>query len=309
MLRTARTVLAITISISLMVWVLSGSRLSEFLVVAATADPRLLLLALSLHGIGLLLSAMRWATLLKIQKIHFSFRATVLLYWIGCFFNSFLPTSVGGDVVRSYLASKHNGKIMDTAISVVAERVAGVAALMILFSMGVIWLQFFSAEESLWKFAGLSSAGCIGVGCVASAGKSLWKAALARANLREKFSRIGAVLVTYQSHKRKLWRILILSLLLQINVIVYYHIIAAALGIQLSFFYFCLFIPPILILTMLPVSVGGVGVREAAFLFFFVPLGIAPAEIISLSLWSYVLALLANLSGGLVYCFYQPASR
>ena len=305
----ARTVLAITISIGLMVWVLSGTRLSEFLVVAATADPRMLLLALSLHSIGLLLSAMRWATLLKIQKIHFSFKATVLLYWIGCFFNSFLPTSVGGDVVRSYLASKHNGKIMDTAISVIAERVAGVAALMILFSMGVIWLQFFSAEESLWRFAGLSSAGFIGVGCVASARKTLWEAALARTNLREQFRRIGAVLVTYKSHKRKLWRTLILSLLLQINVIVYYYIIAAALGIQLSFFYFCLFIPPILILTMLPVSVGGVGVREAAFLFFFVPLGIMPAEIISLSLWSYLLSLLANLSGGLVYCFYQPASR
>jgi hypothetical protein len=100
-----------------------------------------------------------------------------------------------------------------------------------------------------------------------------------------------------------------LSFLLQINVIVYYYVIAAALGIQLSVFYFCLFIPPILILTMLPVSVGGVGVREAAFLFFLIPLGITPAEIVSLSLWSYILALLANLSGGLVYCFYQPASR
>jgi glycosyltransferase 2 family protein len=309
MIRIARTVFAITISIGLMVWVLSGSRLSEFLVVAATTDPRLLLLALSLHGIGLLLSAMRWATLLKIQSIDFSFRATVLLYWIGCFFNSFLPTSVGGDVVRSYLASKHNGKIMDTAISVIAERVAGVAALMILFSMGVIWLQFFSAEESLWKFAGFSSAGFIGVGCVSSARKALWDTALVRTELREKFNRIGAVLLTYKLHKRKLWRILILSVLLQINVIVYYYIIAAALGIQLSVFYFCLFIPPIIILTMLPISVGGVGVREAAFLFFFVPLGITPAEIVSLSLWSYILALLANLSGGLVYCFYQPASR
>jgi uncharacterized membrane protein YbhN (UPF0104 family) len=304
-----RTLLAITISIGLMIWVLSGNRLSEFLLVAATADPRLLLLALSLHGIGLLLSAMRWATLLKIQEIHFSFRVTVLLYWIGCFFNSFLPTSVGGDVVRSYLASKHNGKIMDTAISVIAERVAGVAALMLLFSLGVIWAQFFSAGEPLWKFAGLSSAGFIGMGCLSNRRKTVGKTVSAGMALRKKFRRIGAVLSAYRSHRRKLCRILILSLLLQVNVIVYYYLIAAALDIRLSFFYFCLFIPPILILTMLPVSFGGVGVRETAFLFFFARLGVTPAEIISLSLWSYVLALLANLSGGVAYCFYRPTSR
>lgn len=309
MARTALTVVNIAVSIGLIAWVLSGLSLSELVIAATTANAGLLVLALSLHGTGLLLSAMRWATLLNIQKIDFSFKATVLLYWVGCFFNAFLPTSVGGDVVRSYLASKHNGKIMDTAISVIAERVAGVAALMILFSIGVIWLHFFGAEQSFWKLAGLSSAGFIGAGCVSSGRKALWETALARTELREKLRRIGAVLLTYKSHKRKLWRILILSLLLQINVIVYYYIIAAALGIQLSFFYFCLFIPPILILTMLPVSVGGVGVREAAFLFFFVPLGITPAEIVSLSLWSYILALLFNLSGGLVYCFYQPASR
>lgn len=309
MARTALIVVNIAVSIGLIGWVLSGLSLSELVIVATTANAGLLVLALSLHGTGLLLSSMRWATLLNMQKLEVSLKAAVLLNWIACFFNAVLPTSIGGDVARSYLASKQNGKSMDTAISVIFERLVGMAALMILFGIGVIWLHFFSAERSLWKLAGLSSAGFISAGCVSSAHKALWETALARTELRKKFRRIGAVLLTYKSHKRKLWWILILSFLLQINVIVYYYVIAAALGIQLSFFYFCLFIPPILVLTMLPVSVGGVGVREAAFLFFFVPLGITPAEIVSLSLWSYILTLLANLSGGLVYCFYQPASR
>jgi len=309
MARTALTVVNIAVSIGLIVWVLSGLSLSDLVTVATTANATLLVLALSLHGTGLMLSSVRWATLLKMQNLEVSLRAAVLLTWIACFFNAVLPTSIGGDVVRSYLASKQNGKVMETAISVIFERLAGMAALLILFGIGVIWLYYFSAEQSLWKLAGLSSAGFISAGCVSSARKALWQTALAGTELREKFGRIGAVLIAYKSHKRKLWRILILSLMLQINVIVYYYIIAAALGIQLSFFYFCLFIPPIVILTMLPVSVGGVGVREAAFLFFLAPLGIAPAEIVSLSLWSYILALLANLSGGLVYCFYQPVSR
>jgi hypothetical protein len=307
--RTALTVANIAVSIGLIAWVFSGISLSKLLVVAATADTGLLLLALSLHGTGLLLSAMRWATLLNIQKIDFSFKATVLLYWIGCFFNAFLPTSVGGDVVRSYLASKQNGKIIDTAISVIFERLAGVAALLIIFGVGAIWLHLSTGEGPLWKIACLSSATFIGAGSIASARKALLESTLARPEWRDRVQRIADVILKYKSHKRKLWWILIISLLLQINVIVYYSVIAAALDIRLSFFYFCLLIPPILILTMLPVSFGGVGLRETAFLFFFAPLGITSAEILSLSLWSYVLALLANLSGGVVYCFYQPTSR
>jgi hypothetical protein len=58
----------------------------------------------------------------------------------------------------------------------------------------------------------------------------------------------------------------------------------------------------------LPLSFGGVGIREAAFLFFFLPLGNAsPAEILSLSMSSYLLALMAGLLGGLIYCFKRPS--
>ena len=309
MSRAAVTLVNGAVSIGLIGWVLSGLSVSELVASAAKAHAGFLLLALSLHGTGLLLSAMRWLTLLNIQKLESSFKAAVLLYWIGCFFNAVLPTGVGGDIVRSYLASKQNGKVMDTAVSVIFERMAGVAALIIIFGIGVVWLHFFSPEGSTWKIAGLGSAGFIGFGCVSSARKALWQDAFVTRTWREKFHRIGGVLRTYQSHKRKLWRILILSLLLQTNVIVYYYMIAAALDFELSFFYFCIFIPPVVILTMLPVSVGGIGVREAAFLFFFVPLGMAPAEVVALSLWSYFLALIASLGGGLVYCFYRPASR
>jgi glycosyltransferase 2 family protein len=309
MSRAAVTIVHGAVSIGLIGWVLSGLSPSELIDRATKADAALLALAFSLHGTGLLLSALRWLTLLNIQKLQCSFKAAVLLYWIGCFFNTVLPTGLGGDVVRSYLASKQNGKFVDTAMSVIVERVAGVAALMVVFGVGVIWLRFFSAESSMWNLFHVSSAALVGFGCVLSTRKPVWQIASARLQLRDKFERIGHVLWTYRFDKRKLWPILLLSLLLQMNVIVYYYIIAAALELHLSFFHFCLFIPPILMLTMLPISVGGIGVREAAFLFFFARLGITPAEIVALSLWSYFLALVANLGGGFVYCLYRPASR
>jgi uncharacterized membrane protein YbhN (UPF0104 family) len=236
MSRAAVTFVNGAVSIALIGWVLSGLTLSELLASATKAHAGLLALALSLHGTGLLLSATRWLTFLNIQKLETSFKAAILLYWIGCFFNAVLPTGLGGDVVRSYLAFKQNGKAVDTAVSVIFERVAGVAALIIIFGVTVVWLHFFSAGSSMWKIAGLGSAGMIGAGWVSIAGKARWKTALARFAGREKFHRIGSVLRTYKSHKRQLWRILILSLLLQINVIVYYYIIAAALDLQLSFF-------------------------------------------------------------------------
>jgi uncharacterized protein (TIRG00374 family) len=305
MARPALTILNICVSVGLTAWALSGFDPADLLRVATTAHWSLLLVALSLHGTGLVLSALRWTVLLEIQKLQYSFRAAVLLYWIGCFFNAVLPTGVGGDVVRSYLAGKQNGRIMDTALSVILERAAGLTALAILFGVGIVWLRFFSGLESLWAYAGFGTAGLL---CTVSVPQHrlVFRRLLARLNIHRKLPRVRAILLKHRSEKLKLLWILVLSFLLQVNVVLYYYIIAEALGIHLSFFHFCLLIPPIIVLTMLPVSIGGLGVRETSFLFFFAPLGITGPHILSLSLWSYVLSLIANLSGGLVYWFYRP---
>jgi uncharacterized membrane protein YbhN (UPF0104 family) len=305
---SAVTLGKMVVSVAVVTWVLSRINLAELLTVMGKAHIGLLVLAFSLHGVGLLLSAKRWEILLSIEKIDLSFKAIVLTYWIGSFFNSFLPGSVGGDVVRSYLVSRDHGKLMQTVITVIFERVAGVVALLAIFGIGVIWL-YMSPDVALGGVLPAGGALFYGGHMIVSARRTEWTPGNPKARWGVKFDNLCKSIFSYGAHKRELCSIFFLSILLQINVIIYYSVVAAALDIHLAFVYFCLLIPPVLIVTMLPISFGGLGVREAAFLFFFSALGTTSAEILSLSLWSYMLALLANLSGGLVYSFHRPSYR
>ncbi|MCK4822914.1 flippase-like domain-containing protein, partial [bacterium] len=65
--------------------------------------------------------------------------------------------------------------------------------------------------------------------------------------------------------------------------------------------YFFLFVPIISVLTMLPISLNGIGIREGAFVFFFTKVGISSAQALSMSILTYTIVLLASLIGGLIY--------
>jgi uncharacterized membrane protein YbhN (UPF0104 family) len=298
----------IAVSLAVITWVLSRIDSSDLLMIMGKADVGLLLLAFLTHGIGFLLSAMRWGILLRIENINVSLKVTVLTCWIGSFFNTFLPSTVGGDVFRTYHVSKQSGKLWETAITVIFERLAGVVALAAIGSLAFTWLYVSPAELSLWK--------ALAIGGIIHWGNHIIPVADKTPRVTKipvcGWQLIGTLkqsVLRYRNRRREVSWIFLFSLLLQLNVIGHYSLVAAALDIQLPFIYFCLLIPPILILTMLPISVGGLGVREVAFLFFFVPHGVTSVEILSISLLSYMLSLLASLSGGLVGSFYNAPSQ
>jgi len=296
----------IAVSLGLIGLILTRIDLSELLSSLGDVRTGLLALAFSLHSIGLLLSAARWHILLGIQRIDFSFRDTLLIYWIGSFFNAFLPTSMGGDVVKGYIASKRDGRMIEVYSTIILERGAGVLVLIAIAGLGFIWLHGISFGTSLLTLALLVTGILLLGGMWIRKGRwGLSESKIGEGGANGWIWRAWRSILRYGQYKRKLCWILLLSLLLQINVVLYYFLIASALEIELSFFYFCLYIPPILILTMLPVSIGGIGVRETAFLLFFGSLGLTLTKVISLSLWSYFLALLANLGGGVIYSFYR----
>src|SRR5260221_14501919 len=90
----------IALSIGLLAWILSNAGLAQSADVARRADLRLYALALSAAFAGILVRSLRWRWLLKAVGAQVPFRHVVYLYFIGSFFNTFLPTGFGGDVVR-----------------------------------------------------------------------------------------------------------------------------------------------------------------------------------------------------------------
>ena len=91
------------------------------------------------------------------------------------------------------------------------------------------------------------------------------------------------------------------AVLIQFSRIFYIFFMSLALGINIPFIHFCVFLPIIMLLLMLPISVGGIGVQEAAFIYFFVPLGMGKEEAVSLSLLCYTAVILWLLVGWVIY--------
>jgi len=92
-----------------------------------SANILLILLSASTHIFGIWISAVRWKILLKTQKINLSISYLNSSLLIGFFFNNFLPTSIGGDVFRTYDISKKANIPMETSASIIIiERFSGV---------------------------------------------------------------------------------------------------------------------------------------------------------------------------------------
>src|SRR4051812_18183694 len=99
---------------------------------ARNANPLLLILSVSFFWITFVITSFRWHQLLKAMQIHLTLARTFVLNMVGAFYNTFMPGSTGGDVLKAYYASKQTEFRTRAVISVIVDRVIGLIALVIL---------------------------------------------------------------------------------------------------------------------------------------------------------------------------------
>ncbi len=122
---------------------------SEWLSIIKSADISGLLLALFLVVFSVVVSALKWQILLNCLDVQVPIRKLTISYFIGLFFNNFLPTNIGGDVVRIYDIGKHTGKKTEAAASVIVERILAGFALGLTALFAVI-ISFDRSKSFLW---------------------------------------------------------------------------------------------------------------------------------------------------------------
>ena len=91
-----------------------------------------LMLAILCFCIGLCLIGFRWWVFMRAQKIYVPLLLAIKLTFLGQFFTNFMPSAVGGDLLRAWYISKHTDKRLQAAIGVAADRLMGLAGTMIL---------------------------------------------------------------------------------------------------------------------------------------------------------------------------------
>lgn len=274
----------LSVSIILMAWVLlyqvDYTKLFDLL---KRIDIWLLLLAFILHFPGYIFSALRWQKLLESQHVHVKLLALLDSYIIGSFFNVFMPTRVGGDIFRVNDLRQASKSFSKSASFIFVERFLGMSILLF-FALCVSLIRLPIAKKIPIIWFGLT-VGILGLSAIIVSIFSKLPEKIIRfipkQKLRDKVLYEWATFRTSVgfliSHKEILAWGLWYSLLLQLNVVIYFWITGEALGFDISLLDYFFLIPVQLVILMLP-TINGIGLREVSSIVLFGFYGIMATE-------------------------------
>ncbi len=253
-------------------------------------------------SVQLLLGGLRWHAILVTLGANPSLRESVRLYYISAFFNSYLWGAVGGDVLRAWLTYRRELSAKTAINSVVLDRVAAVAAVAILVLVSApIFLARAGNTLLMYVPLVLAAAGLIVIAMAANLRR------LPIAWLGTKFMRflhsLGASVQQVLLSPKAALPVLGFALAAQIALGVATFAMAVSLGINVSMLTCIVLMQPVALLTNLPISVGGWGVRETAVVLFFGLIGVPSSAALVLSLQLSLLAFVVVLPGGILWLF------
>ena len=295
------------ISIALIWYLLSITEFSAVYASLRSATPFWLLLSFITLLIGKILTSYRWQVLLKAQDIVIPLRFLIASVFVGQFFNSFLPTTVGGDAMRAYDTASQSKESTKSVISVFADRLIGVFALVILALFALI-VGYLSGQDVsfyvipvllVFFLCSLAILMIINARLVGILDRVLQYLRLPKiaTKLDEAYQSIHIL----KDEPRILLIAFLVSLLLQVNVILFYYFIGVSLDLGVSLLYFSMIVPVALVVLLVPFSINGIGIREGIFVYLLTELGVQTRDAIALSWISFGLMLTQGLIGGIIF--------
>jgi glycosyltransferase 2 family protein len=301
-------VVRVVISLGVLAFVLLTIGLERIAHSLAGARPGPLLLAFGLYVTGICVRAVRWRVLLTALGLRIPLARVVYLYFVGNFFNTFLPTGFGGDAVRVLeLAQEAQGtSILGT---VVVDRLTG---LLVLFVMALVALPF---TLDLLPFNVWLSIGAVALAGLLAGALVLQGGLLRRLGswLPGPLSLTGqrAVARAYSAVTACGWRAvgkaLFVSLIFNSLLVLQDYSAAQAVGIDVGLVFYFVFVPVYSLALMAPITVGGLGVREGLAVLLFAQIGVDEALAVAFSLVVYAVGRVTGLIGGLLYLLHSLA--
>ncbi len=287
-------ILKVSISLVLLYIVLSKTGLQTVLSILKNINPLYFILAVLLYLVSQFVSTLRWKLLLPNSigtKKLFS------LYMIGAFFNMLLPGLVGGDVVKGFYLYQATGKGALTFASIFMDRYLGfvvlIAICLIAYPFGYHYLRGSRLELLLPFIVVFFTAG------------SLLVFGLRLGKRIKLFSDFYEYFHVYRNQKEIIQKALSLSVLIQLIGIFTVYILSIGLGKHIPFLACLIFIPLIIIFTMIPVSISGLGIREGSFVLFLGFIGVESEFATAISLSWFITMVVGNFIGFIEYLKYK----
>jgi hypothetical protein len=267
-------------------------------------DPWWFAFTLLLVAIDRVVMAVRWLLLLRAADVDIRAASALRIFLRSSFVGSFLPAGVGADAARAYEIASRTSRGSQAVASVGIDRVLGLVAIAALGIAGLAgWAQHVEPERrvQLMAAASLGGAAIVAVFWVDKVARACLPARWHGTRWGRRILRLGDAIGAYRGHPNVLLQVMALSLAVQFVRVFQGYGLGRGLGINVGLEYYLVFMPIAMLVLLLPVSISGFGLPQAAIVWLLRPMGVPDAESLALSTLLIVVGIVGNLPGALLY--------
>jgi glycosyltransferase 2 family protein len=288
------------LSIAVLAYIARGFDLRELRVHLVSMDPIMFVAALALIFLQTFVLNGRWELIMRALGVSMDWMGAWRILMISLWFNQVLPSSVGGDAVRIWLLRQRGVQWPQAVKGVAADRFTALLGLVALMLVGLplLWSRV-SNPPAILAIGGLTLAGVVGT--VVLLTLDWWPKRLITLRPIASFVRFGS-LVRYLLLQFERRGILFGSaIFIHLVTAAACYLLALGLKAPLSFLDACILVPPVILLTAVPISISGWGVREGAMVACLGLAGISSEDALSISLLLGVISVFIGVVGGAIW--------
>jgi hypothetical protein len=304
------TVLRIFVAVALILFLVWRLDISKILKNISGLEIIYLFYALIAYFVFVVVSAWRWQVLLDFKEFGIPFGRTLVIYFIAFFFNNFLPTTIGGDIMKVLYATKK--RKADALATVLVDRVLGFVGLFIFLLLIVMYYLLVARKQT--EFLSFTIIGLIIVGVITYIFFSERAYSI--------FSPIGGKIIIFKLGERLnhlhetatdfggAWGPITLciahSIVIQaLLAIAPFYVMLSMGNFDIGVLPFFIYVPVINVISMIPVAPNAIGVRENSYVLLFSRVGLSGETAFTISIVAFFLTVLASLVGGIFFIFYK----
>ena len=271
-------------------------------------DKVLLVIGFLIFFIVYLLGFLRWQMLLKSTGISIPLKRLAISFSGGVFFSIFLPSTIGGDLVRVADLAGHTQKTKEVVATVFLDRLSGYTGLVIvvilalLFGKGMVHDKFVLSSVIV-IITVLLSVMLVLFNSYIYSKITKFLSTPGAGRIKEMIRGLHHEIHIFRNHKKMILGNLLISFMIQVIAPISVYFIALSLGIKIDLIYYFIFLPIISAITLLPIAIGGLGLRENLFVVYFAKAGVIKQLAIEMSLLSFAFIIIYGALGGLIYVF------
>ncbi len=299
----------VVVSLGLLALLLARTDLAALWQQVRGASLAWLAAALLVYLVMVVLCVWRWQLLLSAQHVQVGAAPLMSSYVVALFFNNFLPSNIGGDVFRIADTARPAGSKTLAATVILVDRALGLLGLTLVAAAGstaagAAFVRLLPLAPGWLWLAFLAAITAAGSAVMApnGFGRLLQPLTVFHAEwVGTRIEQITDALHRFRAGLPALITCLVLAVAVQSTFVVYYAAVAYGLHVPIPFTALAVIVPVSFLLQMIPLSINGFGVREAAFSYFFTRLGLSLSSALAVSLVGTGLMMLFSLSGALSY--------